>query len=106
LLDEQLTLNPHPKIGGIVVYERVSPQSYLKPIFPQFGKHFCHIGKLDGIKIKIPIGLGVHVINLDVAAVKTILLDLFGKSQKLILVDIILVEGPRGPDGVSEGILS
>ncbi|KFP90666.1 hypothetical protein N311_04046, partial [Apaloderma vittatum] len=68
----------------------------------QFCKHLCHIGELDGVKVKVPISLSVHVINFNVAAVKTVLLDLFSKSQEFILVDIILVEGPGGPDGVSE----
>ncbi|KFR00970.1 hypothetical protein Y956_12675, partial [Nipponia nippon] len=105
LLDEQLTLDPHPKIGGIVVYERVSPQGDLKPIFPQFCKHLRHVGELDRVKVKVPIGLCVHVINFNVAAVKTVLLDLFSKSQEFVLVNIILVECPGGPDWVSEGVL-
>ncbi|KFP95696.1 hypothetical protein N329_00017, partial [Haliaeetus albicilla] len=71
----------------------------------QFCKHLCYIGELDRVKVKVPIGLRVHVINFNVAAVKTVLLDLFGKPQEFILVDIVLVEGPGGPDGVSEGIL-
>ncbi|KFV10518.1 hypothetical protein N340_03047, partial [Tauraco erythrolophus] len=65
----------------------------------QLCKHLCHVGELDGVKVKVPIGLCVHVINFNVAAVKTVLLDLFSKSQEFILVDIILVEGPGGPDG-------
>ncbi|KFW84121.1 hypothetical protein N305_08888, partial [Manacus vitellinus] len=106
LLDEQLTLNPHTKIGGIVVYEGMDPQSDLKPIFPQLCKRLRHVGELDRVKIKVPIGFGVHVIDLYVAAIKTVLLDLFGKSQEFILVDVVLVECPGGPDGVSEGVLS
>ncbi|KFZ58806.1 hypothetical protein N321_04042, partial [Antrostomus carolinensis] len=101
LLDEKLTLNPHSKIGGIIVYERVSPQGDLKAIFSQFCKHLCHVGELDGIKVKVPVGSCVHVINFNVATVETVLLDLFSKSQEFILVNIILVQGPGGPDGVS-----
>ncbi|KFV09231.1 hypothetical protein N339_03491, partial [Pterocles gutturalis] len=67
----------------------------------QFCKHLCHIGELDRVKVKISIGFCVHVINFNVAAVKTILLNLFSKSQEFILVDVVLVEGPGGPDGVS-----
>ncbi|KFO52461.1 hypothetical protein N302_00016, partial [Corvus brachyrhynchos] len=74
LLDKQLTLNPHTKIGGIVVYERMSPQSDLKPIFLQLCKHLCYVGELDRVKVKVPIGLRIHVINLNVAAVKMVLL--------------------------------
>ncbi|KFO73864.1 hypothetical protein N303_11187, partial [Cuculus canorus] len=72
----------------------------------QFCKHLCHIGELDGVKVKVPIGLSVHVIDFNVAAVETVLLDLFSKPQEFILIDVILVQGPGGPDGVSEGILS
>ncbi|KFZ52337.1 hypothetical protein N338_01254, partial [Podiceps cristatus] len=102
LLDEQLTLNPHPKIGGIVVYERVSPQGDLKPILPKFCKHLRYVGELDGVKIdgfkiKVPIGLRVHVINFNVAAVKTVLLNVSHKIQNFVLVDIFLVESPGGP---------
>ncbi|KFM00295.1 hypothetical protein AS27_00028, partial [Aptenodytes forsteri] len=52
----------------------------------QFCKHLRYVGELDGVKVKVPIGLRVHVINFNVAAVKTVLLDLFGKSQEFILV--------------------
>ncbi|KFQ76745.1 hypothetical protein N337_12071, partial [Phoenicopterus ruber ruber] len=97
LLDEQLTLNPYPKIGGISVYEGMNPQGDLKPILPQFCKHLLHVGELDGVKVKVPIGLRVHVINFNVTAVKMVLLDLFSKSQEFILVDIVLVESPGGP---------
>ncbi|KFO06607.1 hypothetical protein N312_00041, partial [Balearica regulorum gibbericeps] len=72
----------------------------------QFCKHLCHVGKLDRVKVKVPIGLRVHVIDFNVAAVKMVLLDFFSKSQEFILVDIVLVESPGGPDGVSEGVLS
>ncbi|KFP74199.1 hypothetical protein N311_04334, partial [Apaloderma vittatum] len=105
LLDEQLMLNPHPKIGGISVYKGVNPQGDLKPIFPQFCKHLCHIGELDRVKVKVSISLSVHVINFNVAAVKTVLLDIFCKMQNFILTDIFFVERPGGPDGVSEGVL-
>ncbi|KFV91709.1 hypothetical protein N326_05282, partial [Eurypyga helias] len=68
-------------------------------------KHLRYIGEFGGIKVKVPIGLRVHVINFYVAAVKTVFFDLFGKSQEFILVNIVLVECPGGPDGVSEGVL-
>ncbi|KFM13553.1 hypothetical protein AS27_05059, partial [Aptenodytes forsteri] len=71
----------------------------------QFCKHLRYVGELDGVKVKVPIGLRVHVINFNVAAVITVLLDLFGESQEFILVNIVLVECPGGPDGVSEGVL-
>ncbi|KFW12137.1 hypothetical protein N327_06141, partial [Fulmarus glacialis] len=71
----------------------------------QFCKHLCHVGELDGVKVKVPIGLRVHVIDFNVAAVKMVLFDLFSKSQQFILVNIVLVECPGGPDGVSEGVL-
>ncbi|KGL97058.1 hypothetical protein N301_09217, partial [Charadrius vociferus] len=71
----------------------------------QFCKHLCYVGELNGVKVKVPIGLCVHVIDFNMAAVKTVLLDLFSKSQKFILVNIVLVEGPGGPDWVSEGVL-
>ncbi|KFV09229.1 hypothetical protein N339_03489, partial [Pterocles gutturalis] len=67
----------------------------------QFCKHLCHIGELDRVKVKISIGFCVHVINFNVAAVKTILLNVFCKMQNFILVDIFFVKGPGGPDGVS-----
>ncbi|KFP04274.1 hypothetical protein N300_14532, partial [Calypte anna] len=69
-------------------------------------KHLCHIGELGRVKVKVPISLCVHVIDFNVAAVKMVLLDLFSKSQDFVLVNIILVECPGGPDGVSEGVLS
>ncbi|KFQ22817.1 hypothetical protein N332_00237, partial [Mesitornis unicolor] len=72
----------------------------------QFCKHLCHIRELDRVEVKVPIGLCVHVINFNVAAVKTVLLNIFSKSQELILVNVVLVKGPGGPDRVSEGILS
>ncbi|KFP40152.1 hypothetical protein N324_09032, partial [Chlamydotis macqueenii] len=72
----------------------------------QFCKHLCYIGELDRVKVKVPIGLRVHAIDFNVAAVKTVFLDLFSKLQELCLVNIVLVEGPGGPDGVSEGSLS
>ncbi|KFP22943.1 hypothetical protein Z169_13202, partial [Egretta garzetta] len=71
----------------------------------QFCKHLCHIGELDGVKVKVPIGLRVHVVNFNVAAVKMVLLNASCKMQNFILVNIFFVEGPGGPDGVSEGIL-
>ncbi|KFV59046.1 hypothetical protein N341_07232, partial [Tyto alba] len=71
----------------------------------QFCKHLRHIGELDGVKVKVPVGLCVHVINFNMATVKTVLLNLFGKSQEFILVDIFFVKGPGGPDRVSEGVL-
>ncbi|KFU86758.1 hypothetical protein M959_06759, partial [Chaetura pelagica] len=69
-------------------------------------KHLCHVGELDRIKVKIPIGLCVHVINFNVAAVKTMSLNVSCKIQNFILVNIFFVECPGGPDGVSEGVLS
>ncbi|KGL78874.1 hypothetical protein N309_12478, partial [Tinamus guttatus] len=70
----------------------------------QFCEHLCHIGELDGVKVKVPIGLCVHVIDFNVTAVKMILLNLFCKIHNFILVNIFFVEGPSGPDGVAEGV--
>ncbi|KFV61002.1 hypothetical protein N307_00028, partial [Dryobates pubescens] len=71
----------------------------------QFCKHLGHVGELDGVKVKVSVGLRVHVVDFNVAAVEAILSDLFSKSQEFILVDIVLVESPGGPNGVSEGVL-
>ncbi|KGL78585.1 hypothetical protein N309_14496, partial [Tinamus guttatus] len=70
----------------------------------QFCEHFCDIGELDGVKVKVPIGLRVCVINFNVTTVKTVLFNLFCKPQEFILVNIIFIEGPSGPDGVAEGV--
>ncbi|KFP34977.1 hypothetical protein N324_09030, partial [Chlamydotis macqueenii] len=63
----------------------------------QFCKHLGYIGELDRVKVKVPIGLCVHVINFNVAAVKMVLLNVSCKMQNFILIDIFLVEGPGGP---------
>ncbi|KFP99219.1 hypothetical protein N330_02686, partial [Leptosomus discolor] len=65
----------------------------------QFCKHLCHVGELNGVKVKVPIGLRVHVIDFNMAAVKTVLLNISCKIQNFILVDTFFVEGPGGPDG-------
>ncbi|KFQ76743.1 hypothetical protein N337_12069, partial [Phoenicopterus ruber ruber] len=63
----------------------------------QFCKHLLHVGELDGVKVKVPIGLRVHVINFNVAAVKMVLLNISHKIQNFILIDIFFVESPGGP---------
>ncbi|KFV09086.1 hypothetical protein N340_03046, partial [Tauraco erythrolophus] len=65
----------------------------------QLCKHLCHVGEFDGVKVKVPIGLCVHVINFNVAAVKTVLLNVSCKMQNFILIYTFFVEGPGGPDG-------
>ncbi|KFR01558.1 hypothetical protein N306_13939, partial [Opisthocomus hoazin] len=71
----------------------------------QFCKHLRHIGELDRVKVKVPIGLRVLVINFNVAAVEMILLNVSCEMENSILVNIFFIEGPGGPDGVSEGVL-
>ncbi|KFV71824.1 hypothetical protein N308_00017, partial [Struthio camelus australis] len=70
----------------------------------QFCEHLRHIGELDGVKVKVPVRLRVRVVDFNVTAVKTVLLNLFCKSQEFILVDIVFVQGPGGPDRVAEGV--
>uniref|UniRef100_K7G0M3 Uncharacterized protein n=1 Tax=Pelodiscus sinensis TaxID=13735 RepID=K7G0M3_PELSI len=81
LLDEELPLYSHAKIL----------------------EHFSHIRELDWIKVEVSVSLCVGVVDFNVAAIKPVLFNLFCKMQQLILVNIVFVERPRGPDGIAEG---
>lgn len=78
------------------------PERYQKPVLSEFVEHTTSIGELLRVKVKLSIVCSVAVIQLKMGACETMLGDVRGIAQQLLLSYSRLMESPCGPQWLFE----